>query len=231
MKKNIFLILLCQCIIITLGCNGKEYGCKKCVGNDTTNCCIDSISESKGRLQFCRDSIAVLDQLYLTNDSARTVLEYLLSRKGGKYPENFFLLLRECEEGTALIFNHVHEETNRIIDYYNGNKDSEYQLDPDIQVKGCLIYNNLNIFVMKYIFDDDKIVDDLFDVRDNKVLLERQPVTKAIEETETGEIIVKIYHEAVSYYYDGKTVVKKPYGMLRPMLKHDMEDVSIKRNN
>ena len=229
MKRLVIILILIQSMLI-LGCSGKDIA-SKCIGKDTINGNIDSIciSETRNYFQFSRDSVAVLDQLFFTNESFKSVLEQLINRKGGEYAENYFLLLRECKEGTALFLNHVHEETNRIIDYYNCKEDGEYQPNPDIQIKGCLVYNNLNIIVMKYIFDDDKIVDDLFDVRYNKVLLERLPVTKSIEKTETGEIYIKVYHEAVSYYYDGKTFVKKPSGLLRPLFKYDIEDVSIKK--
>ena len=231
MKKIAFIFLFIQCILI-FGCRGKDITSKQRFGKDAVNSNIDSsnISEARSFFQYSRDSVAVLDLLYFTNGSFSSVLEQLINRKGGEYPENYILLLRECEEGTALFFNHVHEETNRIIECCNGKEDGEYQSNPDIQIKGCLVYNNLNIIVEKYVFDDDKIVDDLFEVRRNKVLLERQPVIKNIEKTETGETYIKIYHETVSYYFDGKTLVKKPSGMLKPLFKYEIEDVSIKKN-
>ena len=229
MKRFIFIFI--QCILI-IGCSGKDIASKQYLGKDSVNSNIDSssISEARSFFQFSKDSVAVLDQLYFTNESFKSVLEQLLNRKGGEYAEDYFLILRECKEGTALFFDHVHEETNRIIDYYNCKEDGEYQPNPDIQIKGCLVYNNLNIIVMKYIFDDDKITDELFDVRYNKILLERKPVTKDIEVSETGEIFIKVYHETMSFYYDGKTIVKKPSGLLRTLFKNNTEDVSIKKS-
>ena len=84
MKRLVIILILIQSMLI-LGCSGKDIA-SKCIGKDTINGNIDSIciSETRNYFQFSRDSVAVLDQLYFTNESFKSVLEQLINRKGGQ---------------------------------------------------------------------------------------------------------------------------------------------------